>query len=51
MNYVYAAYIATIGSFTLYGARLVVRSRQIAATLLRQSQGEPDPATDEGGSR
>ena len=40
MSYVIAAYIATIGSLTLYGARLVVRSRQIAAALLRQTSEE-----------
>ena len=40
MSYVYAAYIATIGTFTFYGARLVVRSRQIAAALVRQSPDE-----------
>ena len=38
MSYVYAAYIATLGSLTLYGARLVVRSREIAAALLQQSR-------------
>ena len=40
MSYVYAAYIATLGSFTLYGARLVVRSRQVASALLRQSRDD-----------
>ena len=38
MSYVYAAYIATLGSLTLYGARLVVRSREIAVALLLQSR-------------
>ena len=38
MSYVYAAYIATLGSLTLYGARLVVRSREVAAALLQQSR-------------
>ena len=38
MSYVYAAYITTIGSLTLYGARLVVRAREVAAALLQQSR-------------
>ena len=46
MSYVYAAYIATLGTFTLYGARLVVRSRQIAAALVRQSQDEEPDRVD-----
>lgn len=44
MSYVIAAYVATIGTLTVYGARLVIRSRQIAAAVL--AAGSPD--TDEG---
>ena len=42
MSYVYAAYIATLGSLTLYGARLVVRSREIAVALLLLQSRERD---------
>lgn len=40
MSYVVAAYITAIGGITLYAGRLVVRSRQIATALMRQSQDE-----------
>jgi hypothetical protein len=34
MNYVWACYIAVFGILTIYAARLVLRSRQIAAKVL-----------------
>jgi hypothetical protein len=35
MSYVFAAYIATIGSLMVYAGRLSIRARKAAATVLR----------------
>lgn len=35
MSYVFAAYIATLGSLMIYAGRLSIRARKAAATVLR----------------
>ena len=40
MSYVIAAYVATIGTLTIYGTRLVIRSRQIAAAVMARNSSE-----------
>jgi hypothetical protein len=41
MSYVWACYIAVFGILTIYAARLVLRSRAIAAKVLAQEQNDP----------
>ena len=41
MSYVWACYIAVFGILSIYAARLVLRSRQIAAKVLATESVDP----------